>query len=88
MLEESIKSSIFRGQNRLIDFRQLHTCLKGQENTHFDITQKKTKKFSKILASPKFCACQTGHCVVESLITKITKNECLPGLLGKYAAAD
>jgi len=25
---------------------------------------------------------------VESLITKITQNECLPGLLGKYAAAD
>jgi len=35
MLKESIKSSIFRGQNRLIDFRQLHTCLKGQGNTHF-----------------------------------------------------
>jgi len=53
-----------------------------------DITQKKPKKFSRILASPKLCACQTGHCGLESLITKIAQNEYFPGLLGKYAAAD
>jgi len=51
MLEESIKSSIFRGQNRLIDFRQLHTCLKGQENTYTKKNQKKFEifGFAKIL---------------------------------------
>ena len=92
MLEESIESSIFRGQNRLIDFWQLHTGLQGQENNDFVwfwwYYTKKTKNISKILASKKFGARQTEHCVLESLITKSTQNECLPGRLRKYAAAD
>jgi len=48
MLEESIKSSIFEGQNRLIDFRQLHNCLEGQEY------KKEAKKFGKFRLRQNF----------------------------------
>ena len=48
MLVESIKSPIFRGQIRLIDFRQLHNCLEGQEY------QNKPKKFGKFWLRQNF----------------------------------